>query len=227
METFATTNKIKTAVVTGAHPFDVPGFHALWRALDELDVYIQSLDDFASDVGKVRERYDVVVLYHMVTATPPENSEGEPWYQRRHRQAMESLGETPQGIVVLHHALLAYPDWPLWSELVGIADRRISSYHMQQRIPVRIAAEHPITRGVPDWELGDETYVMRDAQPEHGNTVLLATDHERSTRTLAWTRQYRSARVLCFQSGHDRQSWEDERFRTVLGNGIRWSAGRG
>ena len=75
-------------VLTGAHPFDVPGFHALWRELEGLDVYVQSLDDFASDVGKVRERYDVVVLYHMVTTTPPEDAEGQPWYQRRHRQAM-------------------------------------------------------------------------------------------------------------------------------------------
>jgi type 1 glutamine amidotransferase len=226
MEIFATTTKIKTAVVTGAHPFDVPGFHALWRSLEELDVYVQSLDDFASDVGKVRDRYDAVVLYHMVTSTPAENTDGQPWYQRRQRQAMESLGETPQGIVVLHHALLAYPDWPLWSDLVGIEDRRISSYHMQQRIPVRVAAEHPITRGVVDWELGDETYVMRDAAPEQGNTVLLTTDHERSARTLAWTRQFRSARVFSLQSGHDCESWADESFRTVLRNGIRWCSAR-
>lgn len=227
MDTFATTPKIKTAVVTGAHPFDVPGFHRLWRALDDLDVYVQSLDDFASDVGKVRERYDVVVLYHMVTTTPPESADGQPWYQRRHREAMEKLGETPQGIVVLHHALLAYPDWPHWSALVGMEDRRISSYHHQQQIPVRVAADHPITRGVPDWELSDETYVMHEAQPEHGNTVLLTTDHERSTRTLAWTRQYRQSRVFCLQSGHDHECWEDERFRTVLQNGVRWCAGRG
>lgn len=227
MDTFATTSKIKTAVVTGAHPFDVPGFHALWRSLEGLDVYIQGLDDFASDVGKVRDRYDAVVFYHMVTATPPEAAEGQPWYQRRQRQAMESLGETPQGIVVLHHALLAYPEWPLWSELVGCEDRRISSYHMSQRIGVRVAgAEHPITRGLQDWELGDETYVMRDAQPEQGNTVLLTTGYEPSMRTLAWARQYRSSRVFCFQSGHDRQSWEDRSFRRMLLQGIQWCAER-
>jgi len=36
---------------------------------------------------------------------------------------LEHLGQTAQGIVVLHHALLAYPQWPLWRSIAGIEGR--------------------------------------------------------------------------------------------------------
>ena len=45
-------------------------------------------------------------------------------------------------------------------------ERRLSSYHHDERIRVQVAAEHPITRGLREWEMIDETYVMRDAAPE-------------------------------------------------------------
>ena len=40
------------------------------------------------------------------------------------RTALSELGETQQGIVVWHHALLGHPDWPLWSDLIGIENRQ-------------------------------------------------------------------------------------------------------
>ena len=77
-------------------------------------------------------------------------------------------------------------------------------------------------QGVTDWEIVDEVYTL----PAVGGdaTVLLTTDHPRSTPTLAWTRQHRAARVFCYQSGHDRRVYEDPGFRTVLERGIRWVA---
>jgi type 1 glutamine amidotransferase len=221
------TSGIKTAVVTGAHPFDVPGFRDLWDSLAALDVYIQSLDDFAADAGKVRDWYDVVVLYHMYTETPAEAGEELPWYQRHHRRAAESLGQPPQGIVVLHHALVAYRDWPLWTQLVGMEERRMESYHMNERISVQVAdGDHPITRGMENWEIVDETYNMGGADPDRGNTILLTTPHPRSMPTLAWTREHGRSRVFCLQSGHCRTAWENPGFRTILQRGVQWTARR-
>ena len=47
--------KIKTAVITGQHAFDVPAFHALFRSLDEVDFYLQDLDNLAADTERVVE----------------------------------------------------------------------------------------------------------------------------------------------------------------------------
>lgn len=41
-------NKIKTAVVTGGHSYDVQSLHRLFRSFEDLDVYIQHMDDFCS-----------------------------------------------------------------------------------------------------------------------------------------------------------------------------------
>lgn len=38
------TDKIKVAVITGHHSFDVPGFYGLFRSIADVDFYMQSLD---------------------------------------------------------------------------------------------------------------------------------------------------------------------------------------
>lgn len=212
-ETAASDNRqLKVAVVTGGHPYDVPNFHGLFRSLVGADAYIQHMEDFATTPEAVRDQYDVVLFYHMVMPTPPAGP---------FKAVLEHLGATRQGIVVLHHALLAYPQWPLWSEIVGIADRKFG-FHHDQRIRVSIAnPSHAITRGLRPWEMTDETYTMADAGA--GSDILLTTDHPKSMRTLAWTRSYRESRVFCYEGGHDNAAWANGDFRRVLQRGIQWS----
>ena len=44
-------SEIKTAVITGQHAFDVPGFHALFRSIPEIDFYLQDLENSESPHG--------------------------------------------------------------------------------------------------------------------------------------------------------------------------------
>jgi trehalose utilization protein len=211
-----TPDKVSLAVITGAHPFDVPAFHTLFRSLAGVETYIQSLDDFVADWGQVREAYDVVLFYnmHMDTPAPPEAVGA----------ALERLGQTPQGVFILHHALLAWPQWPVWSALVGIPDRGFG-YHIGETIQVQVAdAGHPITRGLTGWEMVDETYTMADAGPD--SQVLLTVDHPRSMKTLGWTHQVGQAPVFCLELGHDPTAFRHPMFREVLHRGILWCAGR-
>ena len=212
----------RVAVVTGGHSYDVVNFHKLFRSLPEADVYVQHMDDYAASSTEVRAAYDVVVFYSMLTETPPEK--GLPWYCGKPKQAIEELGRPGQGIVILHHAILAYLDWPLWAGLVGINDRKFT-YHFNQQVNVKVpGASHPIVRGLGPWTMTDETYLMADAG--EGCQVLLTTDHPKSLKTLAWTREHRGSRVFVFQCGHDNAAWANEDFREVLRRGIFWSAGR-
>lgn len=213
---------IETAVVTGGHGFDVLNFHRLFRSLEGVDAYIQHMDDFASSPEHVRDSYDVVLFYMMLMEGP--SDEGLPGYAGKPQTALERLGETGQGVFVLHHALLAYPQWPVWDEIVGIQDRRFDYYH-GQTIRVEIAnSEHPITQGLLAWDMVDETYTMNDAGED--SEILLTVDHPQSMKTIAWTRTYRTARVCCCELGHDNEAWSHPSFRTALARGIRWAAGR-
>ena len=214
-------DRIATAVITGHHSFDVPGFYGLFRSTPGVDFYMQSLDDWAADEGQVRGKYEVLVFYNFHQETP--TGEGE-WWEGNQKEALEALGETGQGILVLHHGLLAYREWPLWSDLCGIQERGFG-YHPDQTVRVEVAdAGHPITEGLSAWEIVDETYTMDDAGKD--SRILLTTVHPKSMRTLAWVRAFGKARVFCLSLGHDNRAYADPNFRTVVGRGIRWLAGR-
>lgn len=213
---------VSVAVVTGRHPFDVRAFHRLFRGLPGIDAYIQHMEDWSASPKKVREEYDAVVFYNMHTELPDARG---PWYESGTKTALEQLGETRQGIVVLHHGLLAFPDWPRWREIVGTWRRKEGySYHFGEKVRLEIADPgHPITAGMRSWEMVDETYLTDDADSD--SEILITTNNPHSMRTIAWTRQFRRSRVFCFQSGHDDIAWSNPNFRTVLRRGILWVAG--
>ncbi|MFN2154222.1 MAG: hypothetical protein ACK2UX_03215 [Anaerolineae bacterium] len=94
-------------MVTGEHPFNVPGLHNLFRSLPEIDAYPQHMDQLVADWGHVRTRYDVVLFYNFHLDTPPANERG--WWQGGTDRALQELAETGQGIIVLHHAINAFP----------------------------------------------------------------------------------------------------------------------
>lgn len=207
-------DRIRAAVVTGGHPFDVPGFHELWRSMDGVDAYIQHMEDFGASDATVLDGYDTVCFYHMLMETP--RDEGL-------LRVLDRLSSRRQGILVLHHAILAFPEWRPWSDLVGIGERRFG-YHMGQTFDVGVADPgHPVTQGLVGWRMSDETYTMQD--PGADSHVLLTVEHPLSMKALAWARARGGSRVLCLQGGHDRAGWENPVFRTVLRRGVVWCAG--
>jgi type 1 glutamine amidotransferase len=207
-------NRITAAVITGGHYFDVPGFHRMMRNLDGIDAYIQDMENFVADVGKVTEAYDVIVFYNMHEGMPNPKA----------AKALEQIVSTGQGIFLLHHALLAYRDWDFWSDLVCIQNRHEFDYYHDEEIKVNITGqEHPVTQGLTNWTMVDETYTMHE--PTNCD-ILLTVDHPRSMKAIGWTHQFQSAKVLCFPCGHDNQTYADPNFRRVIDQGIRWCSGQ-
>ncbi len=212
---------LTVAVIEGFHPFNVVGFRDLFRSMNGMDVYHQTIENWAIDAAEMRRKYDVLVFYNMNQKFEPECGLCGPAIVK----AVDELGEPEgQGIVVLHHGILAYPESDAWSAMVGIEKRQFG-FHNDQTYPVEIACpRHPIVKGMAAWEMFDETYTM-DC-PGNGSEALLTTPYEKSMRVIAWTRQHRNARVFCFQPGHDARSWVYPQFRQILSRGIQWAAGR-
>jgi type 1 glutamine amidotransferase len=150
--------------------------------------------------------------------------EGQPWYSGQPRTALADLGATGQGIVVLHHALLAYPQWDFWSELCGIPERKFGFYHAETVTSDFVAPDHPILRGLAPWTMVDETYTMDSAGTD--SEILITYDHPRSMKTIAWTRRFRQSPVFCYEAGHDNETWPDRNFQEVLRRGVLWAGGR-
>jgi len=91
-------------------------------------------------------------------------------------------------------------------------------------IPVTIFdKEHPITRGLTDFRVLDETY--KDRWWAKDNHVLLTTSHPENDEPVAWTRQYGKSRVFNIQLGHDYHTYEVPQYRDLIIRGIFWTDG--
>lgn len=208
------------AVLTGGHPYDVPAFNTCLRSLPGIDCHVQSVQEFCTNFGGYTDRYDAVVFFTMELETPAD----APAWNTVDKASLEAIAERGQGIVVLHHAVLAFPEWDTWTCVTGIPDRKNYRYAFGRTVRSHVEQPcHPITRELEDWDLIDETYDAAD--PGEGSDVLLSTPCAESLGAIAWTRRYRNAKVFCYQSGHDRAAYEDPHFRAVLARGILWTCG--
>ena len=223
---FRTEGKLSTAVVTGGETYDVVAFQSMLRAMTEIDFYPQHLEDYLQDIWK-RDQYDVIAFYNYQQTTPGERADELGMLAKG---PLEALGEGDQGILMLHHALTAFPKWQYWLNICGMGDwttahRPGPISRTDQRLHIEVAnPQHPITSELESWDMVDETYNFADATA--GSEVLLTTDHLESMRTIAWTRVHKNARVFCYQSGHDSQAFSNPQFRTVLARGVQWLAGK-
>jgi type 1 glutamine amidotransferase len=211
---------LRVAVVTGGHAFDVPNFYRLWRQLPGIDAYPQHLEHFSSSPEEVRDAYHAVVFYGMDQGVPEEEGRraaGNP------KAAIERIVEQGQGVVVLHHALLAWEKWDFWNDLIGF-DNRNFRYKEGIELNVGVADDsHPANRGASGFNIIDEGYVLHGTYDDQG-AILLTVDHEDAMEQVAWAREHGSSRVFCLTLGHDNQAWTNPAFRDALTRGLTWVA---
>ncbi len=202
---------MKIAVVTGEHGFREKDFDKVFKSMEGIEFVRVDLDIFVDDPNQ--KEYDTVVFYNFHRPYPTDTQ----------ARSILELTERGQGIVILHHAILAFPEWDAFSEMCGIDERADFGYFPKQTFQVQIAdSNHPITEGLTDWEMGDETYTMKSAGED--STILLTTDHPDSMDVLGWSREYLNSRIFCLQSGHDNVTYSNPNFREVLQRGIQWCA---
>ena len=216
----------RALVITGGHDFETGPFFQLFR--DNTAVAVTAAEH-AKDSATAWERddlaaFDVVVLYDMPrNITPAQQAK------------MRSLFERGVGLVVLHHALVSFQEWPDYERIIGgrypqpaPGQPQVSdSVGYQHDVDVRVTIldpRHPITAGLKDFTIRDEIYwgfrVGRDVHP------LLGTTHPKAGQPLMWTRTEGRSRVVYLQLGHDHHAFENLGFRELVARSIRWTARR-
>ncbi len=139
-----------------------------------------------------------------------------------------------KGLVVLHHAIATYPAWPEYWNIIGaryylaatningVAKPR-SAFKHDVDFKVHVAdTRHPVTRGVKDFDIHDETYKWFDVAKECH--PLLTTDEPESNKVIGWAKTYERARVVCIQLGHDHFAYENPNYQQLVRQAIRWTA---
>jgi type 1 glutamine amidotransferase len=210
---------LRLLVVTGGHDYST-SFYTLFDepAKFHWDHAVSNHEAFRSDL---REKYDVLVLYDMSA----EISEAE-------KKNLVGFLESGKGMVVLHHAILDYPQWEWWwRDVVGSkylsnpqGGMPASTYMHDQEIDVEPAAKHPILAGLGRMHLLDETYKGMWISPKV--TPLLKTQNPASDSVIAWISPYEKSRVVYIQLGHGEPTHRNPDYRRLVHNAILWSAGK-
>ena len=205
---------IRVLLITGGHDHDI----AFYAVFDDPRFRV-TVDGHPSAFRRdFRNRYDVLVMYD--TAEIDET-------KQKHVRAFADAGK---GIVVLHHAICSNLKWLWWGEeVVGgrwrfAPETPTTQYSHDERIDVRVVKRHPVTEGVGDFTILDETYKDMWISPKA--EVLLTTDHPKSDRAVAWLGLHPSARVVYIQFGHDAHAHRDANYIRLVRNAVTWSAGR-
>jgi uncharacterized protein len=216
--------RIHAVVVTGGHEFDTTGFYKVFRAMPDLDVTFADQKDQSELFEDVTGwNYDVIVFYNM----------GQKITEKRQKNLL-SLLDRGVGVVAMHHCIAAYASWPEWARIIGGkyfekesefngTRWRASTYQHDVPFDVGIADRaHSITAGLKDFHIVDETYKYQWVDPKVH--TLLTTNEATSDRSLAWTKKYRNARVCYLQLGHGPSAYENDNYRRLVDQAIRWAA---
>lgn len=214
---------IRVLVITGGHDYQKEQFNQMLASLGENITYQIAELPGAYDMflAQNRDKYDVLVFYHM-------------WQEITDDQAKAFSECIREGkpLVALHHSICAYDNWPEYYNIIGgkyfhkptvvngkeyAACSYIHDVHFRVKITDKA---HPVTAGLSDFEIFDETY--KGYYVESGVTPLLSTDDQSSNPVIGWAKKYGKAKVVTLQSGHDVPTFENPNFRKLLKQSIEW-----
>ncbi len=217
-------DKIRLLVVSGGHDFETNQFYQVFR--ENPDVAFAAFTHPAAQAQLRPEnagKYDVLVLYDLWQSISDQGKED-----------LLAFLKAGKGLVVLHHAIANYQKWPEWEKIAGgryyLEKTKVNGVEKARSIwkhgvdfKVHIADEnHPVTRGLKDFQIHDETYGLFDMAPD--SHVLLTTDEPTSAKNISWARTYESARVVFIQLGHDGVAYRNPSYRQLVAQAIRWVA---
>ncbi len=214
---------IMVLIVTGGHDFERDGFFKLFQGYEDI-VFKEVAQPEANKFLESGEadKYDVIVLYDMWQDTSDSQKE-----------AFVRLLQKGKGLVALHHSMASYQEWPEFFKITGgkfyLNDRvedggkyGKSGVAFGKEIKVKVNKDHPITYGLDDFVIKDETYNNFRVAPDAN--VFLTTDDPSSGPKIGWTRMCGNSRVVFIQSGHDNNVYSNPTYREIIVNSVRWAA---
>jgi len=220
---FSAAKPIRILVITGGHGYKVEQFNQMLSSFGPRITYqVEQLPGaFSMFLPENRDKYDVLVFYHM-------------WQKISDEQArvFTECIESGKPVVALHHSICAFDSWPgYWDIIGGKYFHAVTTYRGKEWQPGSyihdlhfnvkvVSSRHPVTKGITDFEVFDETY--KGYYVEEGVTPLLTTDEPSSTPVIGWSKKFGKSKIVVLQSGHDAPTFENPSFRKLLKQAIIW-----
>jgi hypothetical protein len=212
----------KILVVTGGHEFE-PSFYKIFDRFEDVQYDTLAQPGFNNKlVNGTLGQYDALVFYDMWQ----DINDGE-------KSAYLELLDKGQGMVFLHHSLVAYQQWDEFQKIIGgkyietefYDDPNMQGSFWKEDITLEIKVadkDHPVTKGVADFSIYDEGYkslkINSDIYP------LLSTNHPDCDQTIAWAKTYSNSKIVYILLGHGHEAHENQNYRKLVHNAINWVA---
>ena len=201
---------LRVLLVTGGHDHE-PTFYSVFAEQKDITT---NVNPHPVAYNSSLDRYDVVVLYDMVQDIP-----------EAQKARLKAFVESGKGLVVLHHAVVSFENWPWYRETIGAQYfEKKSTYKHDVELEVEPVRPHPMIRGLGKFRINDETY--KGMWMSEKNIVLLRTNHPTSDGPVAWISPHARARVVTIQLGHSSLAHKAPEWRTLVRQAILWSGGR-
>lgn len=216
--------KTRLLVISGGHDFQTNQFFQMFK--DNPDVTFEAFTHpkaHAQLRPEAAKNYDVIVLYDLWQNITEEA-----------KQDLVNFLKAGKGLVALHHSIANYQKWPEYWKIVGGryylqktmvegVEKPRSIWKHDVKFKIHIADDqHPVTRGLKDFDIHDETYGLFDMGPE--SHVLITAEEPTSAKNLGWVKTYEGARVVFLQLGHDHFAYENPNYRRLVAQAIQWVA---
>ena len=189
---------VNVLVVTKGHPYDYNGFHAMFD--DDASMTSTFVEQPAAQVMLRPENvapYDVVVFYDMwgIPMDPTSSDSAAP--SADYIRSIEALLDSGKGLVLLNHALVQWPMWPLWREITGTTFRLTAGEVDGRQVPGSgyrggagephrnavhrlspVQVDHPVAKGLEGgFEIADELYIRTPLARSADIAPLFASDY--------------------------------------------------
>ena len=214
---------VRVLLITGGHDFDREPFDVFIKSLPGITVSeVTHPNALAVFRPENRASYDVILLYD----SPSTIGEQE-------KKDFSDCLKAGKGMVVLHHAYCSYYDWDEYQTIIGGRYHQepwtdsngvlhpASTFLHDVQFRVKVAdRKHPVTKGIRDFDIIDETYGKGSVNP--GVHPLLSTDEPASTSSIAWTNRYGKSDIVTILLGHDNHAWSNPSFVKLVTQAIMW-----
>jgi type 1 glutamine amidotransferase len=221
----ATTSNLHVLIITGGRSdFEREAFYEMFNTFANVDYREVSQPEANRKLtSSFYDAFDVLVFYDMVQDITDQQ-----------KAAFIHMLQQGKGVLFLHHALASYREWDEYENIIGgrfyldlqpdlkdKTDYPVSTYQHDVDIPVSIVAKnHPVTSGLNDFVIHDETYgnfkVLPRVHP------LLSTSHPASDDIIGWTHSYGKSSVVYIQPGHNHSAFQNPNYRRLVEQAIRW-----
>lgn len=216
--------KTRVLLIVGGHSFETNQFYKIFSDNSQIEFQVAEHPKALQLLKpESASKFDAIVLYDMWQNITDDD-----------KTNFVKFLESGKGLLVLHHAIANYQNWKEYEKIIGGryylnktmvdgVEKPRSIYKHGVKFKVNVAdPNHPITRGINDFEITDETYNLYDVSPE--SHILLTTDEPTSAKKIGWTNNYKNARVVYIQLGHDHFAYQNPNYRELIARSIQWVA---